>query len=276
MGDNSAIGWTEATWNPLVGCSRVSEGCRNCYAERVAHRLEHSLGMTKYFGTTRATLPERWTGDVYLIHQDLDIPLRWKRPRRIFVNSMSDLFHEKVRLEWIKEIFLTMARAPQHQFQILTKRPERMLNSLVGNEVSDYVVEHAQIQQWPLPNVWLGVSIEDQETADQRLPVLLKVPATIRWVSYEPALGKVVFNLGPTHLLHWIVVGGESGRGARPFYLEYARDTIQQARLGGWRVFVKQLGADPRDGAARLKLRHSKGADMTEWPDDLRVQDYPA
>ena len=318
MGDQSAIAWTDATWNPLVGCSRVSEGCRHCYAEREAYRLEHRLGQPKYAGTTKwmgqpdGTKGEpRWTGLVALWEAVLYQPLRWKKSRRIFVNSMSDLFHEAVPDEWINTIVAVMAQATQHTFQVLTKRPFRM---------RDYLCSRQAALSGLLNHVWWGVSVEDQATADERIPLLLQTPAAVRWVSYEPALGPVDFTairyvdelaecrwgvLGREHWvensdspsayendvpgLDWIVIGGESGQGARPFDLAWARQTVAQGRAAGVPVFVKQLGAVPYEmrekignvsgtpfsEGERLRLVDRKGGDPAEWPEDLRVREYP-
>lgn len=332
MGDKTGIGWTDATWNPIVGCSRVSEGCTRCYAEREAYRLEHRLGQEKYAGTTRQVGGEpRWTGAVKLWEPVLHQPTRWTRGRRIFVNAMSDLFHEQVRDDWIDQIVSIMAQTGRHTYQILTKRPARMRAYCLALEVlspkdrsrrlvrSMYgdthparavVGELPDVQVgdllWPLPNVHWGVSVEDQATADGRIPLLLQTPAAVRWVSYEPALGPVDFSgwlgvLVPNgeggHVifaddgsgafqrsLAWIVVGGESGPAARSFDLAWARATIAQCRDAGISVFCKQLGARPeqRLPSAPLRmmmslgLRDRKGADMAEWPEDLRVQEFPA
>lgn len=305
--DGSKIEWTDATWNPIRGCSRVSEGCRNCYAERVAARFSYSSERSMpYWGLAKMT-PEgpRWTGEVRLIEDKLEDPLRWKRPRRIFVNSMSDLFHEKVPDEWIDRIFAVMAMAPQHTFQILTKRPERMLEYLGDGSYDSHrriEVWNAKVHMkgkpvspmdWPLPNVWLGVSVEDQKTADERIPFLLQTPAAVRWISYEPALlcvdlhgvpfsGFPIGSRGPKAGLDWVVVGGESGPDARPFDVYWARKIVEQCRAAAVPVFVKQLGAKPyyspeQDGGTGcyLSLKNKKGGDMAEWPEYLRVREFP-
>jgi len=192
MGDQSKIEWTDATWNPVTGCTRVSEGCRNCYIERTpAFRI---AGRKFAHGTTGVQLhPER-----------LDQPLKWKRPRRIFVNSLSDLFHEDVPDEFILECLTVMAIAKHHTFQVLTKRPHRMLELVAKWCAEDiYLYWHAfsgeprEIDSWPLPNVWFGVSVENQETADERIPLLLQTPAAVRFLSAEPLLG-------PVDLSKWI------------------------------------------------------------------------
>jgi protein gp37 len=189
----------------------------------------------------------RWTGEVRFIRELLDQPLHWRRPRKIFVNSMSDLFHEKVPQEWIAQIFNVMWRCPQHTFQILTKRAERMRDVM-----ADLTAHSTMFMGKPLLNVWLGVSVEDQPTADERIQVLLTTPAAVRWVSYEPALGPVAFNLGwfpVTHCsmckaagLDWIVGGGESGPGARPAHPDWFRAVRDQCQAGGVPFFFKQWG----------------------------------
>ena len=259
MADKSKIEWTDATWNPLRGCSRVSEGCRNCYAEGVAARFS-GPGLPYEGLAKRVTRPDgsseaRWTGKVaFSGDQVLTQPLRWKKPRRIFVNSMSDLFHESVPDAWIDRIFAVMALAPQHTFQVLTKRPERMKAYMlerwqsalahridfghgdaldvpaetVGEDRRDQVArecedlirqmklddterddlwdeqERLKIMQWtwPLPNVWLGTSVEDQVTADTRIPYLLSTPAAVRFISAEPLLGPIDLSghIPPAHL----------------------------------------------------------------------------
>lgn len=281
MADKSKIEWTDATWNPIRGCSRVSEGCRNCYAERTAARFagpgQPYEGLAISATASRAA---QWTGDVRFIPELLDQPLHWRRPRKIFVNSMSDLFHEKIKPEWVIQIFAVMALCPHHAFQILTKRPEVMRTYLQGNLAGNSVLgkawmmlgrypkhQHAKLAErpWPLPNVWLGVSVEGQKTADERIPLLLSTPAAVRWVSYEPALGPVDFNNLPSasgigryldslsnagvdpgalipNKLDWIVAGGESGPGARPANPEWFRGVRDQCVAAGVPFFFKQWG----------------------------------
>ena len=322
MGDGTGINWTNATWNPVLGCSRISEGCRNCYAERQAGsgRL---LQFEAYQGLTRPTdKGPKWTGEVRLIPERLDQPLRWSKHRMIFVNSMSDLFHESVPFETIAVIFAVMASAPRHTFQVLTKRAHRMveffawLDGQVEGAVERYLngevmrearaarqavgmsepppptptlrglydlaapayEEHSAAlekplsnlaqrhwQSWPLPNVWLGVSVEDQAAADERIPLLLQTPARVRWISAEPLLGPVTLNylhyngeveidaLNGTHgiirphggenaRLDWVVVGGESGQGARPMHPDWARSLRDQRVGAGVAYFFKQWG----------------------------------
>lgn len=303
MGDKTGIEWTDATWNPVTGCSKVSAGCKNCYAKYQAWpRLANARG-TVYFG--------RHFEDVKYHVDRLDDPLRWTKPRRIFVNSMSDLFHEKVPFDFIDKVFAVMALAPRHTFQILTKRPERMREYMARDETRAYAIgaawnmlgrmpryKHEDIlnRVWPLPNVWLGTSVEDQETADERIPILLSTWAAIRWISAEPLLGPIdmesiallrgyaEITKGFLSALDWVVVGGESGPKARVMDLAWARSIVGQCKRAGVAVLVKQLGAHPyynTDGLAgtgtnfALKLRSTKGGDMDEWPEDLRVREYP-
>lgn len=239
MGDKTGIEWTDATWNPIRGCSRVSEGCRNCYAERVAARFSGPGQPYEGLAVMKNGDP-RWTGIVRLIEDRLPDPLKWKKSRRIFVNSMSDLFHENVQDSWIRLIVRIMQDASQHIFQILTKRPERMAKwSCFGHD--------------SLKHVWLGVSVEDQATADERIPLLLETPAAVRWVSAEPLLGPVDFQRFQEHLppavhlgwlddIDWLVCGGESGPGARPMHPDWARSARDQCVAAGVPFFFKQWG----------------------------------
>ena len=306
------IEWTDATWNAVTGCTKVSDGCRFCYAEVTAKRFWATQYPDVVFknGSCR---PRRFT-DVQCHDDRLSQPLRWRKPRRIFVNSVSDLFHPKVPKEFIGRVFAVMAEAKHHIYQILTKRPERMLELLgpdswmagkLGRGV--WCPTHPEKLH---RNVWLGVSVEDQATADERIPLLLDTPAAIHFVSYEPALGPVDFDkllsrdcpncAGMAETVNgwpcvfcretgerwvdWIIVGGESGHGARPFNLAWPRRTIQQCHDAKVMVFIKQLGARPchpmavapfDQPGARLNLRHAKGGDMKEWPDELRVREFP-
>lgn len=255
MSDKTGIEWTEATWNPVTGCTKVSQGCKHCYAEREWARLSANPKATAYFG--------RAFGDVKCHPERLDQPLRWKRPRRIFVNSMSDLFHEDVPCGFIDRVFAIMAQSPQHTFQVLTKRPERML---------EYMTHPVRLNMWadaniplissvwgdfPLPNVWLGVSVEDQDTADERIPLLLQTPAAVRWVSAEPLLGPVDLEFGEIDIalekdgfgnsailggIDWVVVGGESGPKARPMHPDWARSLRDQCAASGVPFLFKQWG----------------------------------
>ena len=318
----TTIEWCDRTWNPTVGCSRVSAGCDHCYAMSVAHRAMQPAhaGLTKLRPKSAQRPGVDWTGVVRLLPERLGEPLRWRKPSRVFVDSMSDLFHPAVPFEFIAAVFGVMAACPRHTFQVLTKRPERAREffawmdahphgdggcgggpgaamwkslsecgaDLPGMDTDDERLGHAVDRPWPLPNVWLGTSVEDQASADRRIPELLMCPAALRFVSYEPALGFVDFSRWvhiPTVVdpfpLDWIIVGGESGPGARPFDIGWARSVIDQARDTGCKVFVKQLGAQPVEvgssdgGAAPVQLLDPKGGDPSEWPEDLRVREMP-
>lgn len=217
MADKTGIEWTDATWNPIVGCSIVSPGCTNCYAMSMAARIEAMQPNSHYAGTTKKVNGNAvWTGKMVLAPDHILLqPLKWKKPRKIFVNSMGDLFHESVPDEWIDEVFAVMALCPQHTFQVLTKRSRRMRDYMVSiksngrhcpSDVFDRVTEKAQSLKhltgesihsydWPPNNVWLGVSAEDQTRADERIPDLLATPAAVRFVSAEPLLGPIYFTL---------------------------------------------------------------------------------
>lgn len=232
MSAKSAIEWTDATWNPVTGCTKVSQGCKHCYAERDWARLAHLPAFAGRAFTDVACHADR-----------LDQPMRWKKPRRIFVNSMSDLFHHEVPDFFIRTVFDVMAACPQHTFQILTKRAERM-QFLLWSE-----------WDWkPAPNVWLGVSVEDQATADQRIPLLLQTPAAVRWISAEPLLapvdlaqsvGQAIFwrnENDPDRRIDWVVAGGESGAKARPMNPAWARSLRDQCATASVPFLHKQNG----------------------------------
>lgn len=256
MSDKSNIEWTDATWNPLRGCTKVSEGCRNCYAAGVAARFS-GPGMP-YEGLAEMT-PHgpNWTGKIKLVPDKLEQPLEWKRPRKIFVNSMSDLFHESVPFDYIDQVFVVMALAKQHTFQILTKRPERMVEWFNRDPADvDDALFPFRAKRWPLPNVWLGVSVENQKAVDERIRHLLQTPAAVRFLSMEPLLGEVnlEFNVQFEHPdnegygvdaikgLDWVIVGGESGPHARPMHPDWARDIRDQCQAAGVPFFFKQWG----------------------------------
>jgi protein gp37 len=348
----STIEWTDDVWNPVRGCSRISRGCERCYAERQAARFGregqpwHGFVGTK-FQTGRGWQPT-WTGRVELIEEKLAEPLAWGRPRRVFVNSMSDLFHEALPDEALDRVLAVVARCPQHTFQVLTKRPERARTYLssrsekpgakklavaIAREFSGYQTSRTQdvieslargsCDALPLPNLWVGTSVEDQASADDRIPHLLETPAAVRFVSAEPLLGPVNLRAIPipglpsvavrdalrregitprehATALDWVIVGGESGPGARPCKVAWIRALVGQCRTARVPVFVKQLGAVPfddqdestwphgwaphvecvlgRPAPARetYRLRSPKGGDPSEWPEDLRVREFPA
>jgi len=223
MALNSHIEWTGTTWNPVTGCTKVSAGCKHCYAERIALWLK-DIGQERYRNGFALTLQEDM----------LDAPLRWKRPRIIFVNSMSDLFHEGIPFEYIRRVFDTMENARQHTFQVLTKRAERLCELSGG-------------LPWP-ENVWMGVSVEN-ENYTWRIDCLRKVPAHVRFLSLEPLLGPLP-NLNLTGI-HWAIVGGESGIGARPMKVEWVKDIRRQCKDAGVHFFFKQWGGVNRKAAGR-------------------------
>jgi protein gp37 len=346
MAANSKIEWTQRTWNPTVGCDRVSPGCDGCYAIRMGARQQRLPAYEGTVGYVDGRLD--WTGRVNLVKDRLTQPLRWRKPAMVFVDSMSDLFHADVPDGFIAQVWEVMAQCPQHTFQILTKRHGRMRSWLkrwhdtTGDEsvannngmppmprgpeavrevyssprallFADMLYSMGTppegaaypLYDWMegprwfpgvLPNVWVGVSVEDQKWADIRIPALLDTPAAVRWISAEPLLGEV--NLAPDdHSGHerdyqgtyyecldcstdespvewttqemppldWCVVGGESGPGTRPMDLEWARLLVRQCKAAGTAVFVKQLGS-------RWGTHHH---DIVGFPEDLRVREYP-
>lgn len=329
----TSIEWTEKTWNPVRGCSRVSPGCDHCYAMGQAHR--YSGPGKPYDGLTTIRRGKvDWTGRAVLVPGQLEVPLKRRKPTTWFVNSMSDLFHESLTNEEIAAVFGVMAACPQHTFQVLTKRPRRMrrwfqwvsncvapprcivqrLAQNLGGRfalgtppfrpaalvVSELVLVEAP---WPLPNVWLGVSAEDQQRADERIPLLLETPAALRFVSAEPLLGPIDLKRyaawpwfcercqvvpesnAETHLhchdegrvvrrtIDWVIVGGESGPGARPCNVAWIRSIVEQCKTAGVAAFVKQLGALPVFPQGAQRLIDRKGGDPSEWPEDVRVRE---
>lgn len=304
MSDKTSIEWTAgddstkgATWNPVTGCDTVSEGCDHCYARTMASRLK-AMGNPSY----QTDGPAKTSGPGFgvALHPDLlTKPLHWKTPRRVFVNSMSDLFHDDVPDRFIADVFAVMALAPQHTFQILTKRPRRAMNLLsdaFATRVRRYHIGKFNVYSntlldlpWPLPNVWLGVSVENQRWADQRIPLLLETPAAVRFLSCEPLLGPIdlagLLDYCPEHdgpgffcvqrrhpgvrHIGWVIVGGESGSGARPMDLDWARSLVAQCQAFRVPTFVKQLGAHWGNGDDR------KAGNPERWPEDLRVREFP-
>ena len=287
MSDGTKIEWADATWNPIVGCTRVSPGCDHCYAIRTAHRMTanpNPLVSQAYAGTEAGG---EWTGKVNLLADRLDQPLKWRRPRRIFVNAQSDLFHKDVPDEFIARVFAVMALTPRHTYQVLTKRHGRMRSLLRSDNfrpavedamrgmVAAYRTERTWYKAWPLPNLWLGVSVEDQATADLRIPALLDTPAAVRWLSCEPLLGPVditgyLCSAGGSEFVDWVVVGGESGPRARPMHPAWARSLRDQCQAAGVPFHFKQAGSV----LAREWGCTGKGTDPDEWPESF-PREYP-
>ncbi len=347
MSGATSIQWCHATWNPVRGCSRISPGCQNCYAEAQAGRFSGpgqpfngfaSRGVVAISTTNPETVGSRytrWTGRVELVPDALDWPLRVGRPKwvreaeargerpRVFVNSMSDLFHERLSDETIAAVLGVIAAKPELDFVVLTKRAARMRELLLKIQDDDKDLDRlvAATQNvmgwrapgarrvaeagWPLQNLWLGVSVEDQATADERIPHLLATPAAVRFVSYEPALGPVDFVRGGWSFLEpltpppgnrrgwnrgidWLIFGGESGRGARPCDLAWARSAREQCKEAGVPFFFKQAGSavtEPgcapghvwvgSNPSSLQRLRDRNGGDLEELPKDLHVRELP-
>jgi len=235
MATNSSIEWTEATWNPVVGCTILSPGCTNCYAMRMAARLE-AMGQPKYSGVTRKSGGRaKWNGRMNLDRASLELPKRWKAGRTIFVNSMSDLFHEDVPLEFIKDVFATMVATPQHTYQVLTKRAER------AEELSPFL-------PWP-KHVWLGVSVENDDYA-YRIDHLRRTGAAVKFLSLEPLLGPLDdLDLSG---IHWAIAGGESGPKARAMEVEWVRSIRDQCIAAGVAFHFKQWGGVNKKRTGRV------------------------
>ncbi len=247
MAGLSDIEWTDATWNPVAGCIMVSPGCTNCYAMRMAARLQ-AMNLVAYNNTTRKSGGRPvWTGNVNLVEKALEVPLRWRKPRKIFVNSMSDLFQEGVPPEFIQRIWNVMIKADHHVYQILTKRPDRLRKIAV------------QLGLPAASHIWLGTSVESAEYA-HRIDQLREVPAGIRFISFEPLLGQV----GEVDLtgIHWAIVGGESGPAARPIEKSWVYEIKSQCRKYRTAFFFKQWGGTNKKSTGR-KLR---GRTWDEYP----------
>lgn len=231
---DTTIEWTDATWNPVAGCTILTAGCTNCYAMRMAARLE-AMGTEKYSGTTRKTGGRaKWTGKIVLDAGALSIPETWSKPRRVFVNSMSDLFHEDVPDLFIRDVWRTMAATPRHTYQILTKRPDRMAS----------VVSMLPL----LPNVWLGTSVEDGRVL-HRIEALRHAPAAVRFISFEPLIGTVA-DAELTDI-HWAIVGGESGPQARAMDPVWVDEIETACRRAGTAFFFKQWGGRNKKATGR-------------------------
>lgn len=311
------IAWTNYSSNPLKyrtadgkvvwACIHKSDGCRFCYSEKIALRFKRGAEFTAQ--NMKGLKP-------FLDEKELHKMLTYKPAsgKMCFLGDMTDIAGEWVPMGLVMQLFAVFALRGNVQWQLLTKRPERLRDMLTANGVHEWVLESARkigagtifpTLQWPLPNVWLGVSCENQDTADERIPLLLQTPAAVRFVSYEPALGPVDFRpylvrtgLDPdgcpeiqSWLLRWLIIGGESGPNARPFNLQWARDAIAQCRAVEVPCFMKQAGARPEltrytetdygteffklHGNKTIRLKDPKGGDPQEWPEDLRVREFP-
>jgi protein gp37 len=312
----TGIEWTDATWNPVVGCTKVSPGCKHCYAKTL-HDQRHKARLAG----KRVPLQYAEPFEVVQLMPDrLAAPFSWRKPRKVFVNSVSDLFHEDVPEEYIARVFATMHANPRHTFQVLTKRADRMQAVLSKwGKCEHGWITHDRTnpekaydgtgiivggEKWPLPNVWLGVSVENQAAADERIPCLLETPARVRFLSCEPLLGPVDLTrltyrgdrLNPLDTahdqaaphIHWCIIGGESGPGSRPFHLDWARSLQNQCDAAGVPVFFKQAGSAPFDWTrgdppnheprelVPLRLKDRKGGDLAELPACLDVREFPA
>ena len=255
----SQIEWTDATWNPVAGCSIISAGCTHCYAMQMARRLE-AMGVEKYAGLTKKVGKRAvWNGLVREDVEALTIPLRWRKPRKIFVNSMSDLFHEGVSDDFIHSVWQVMRDTPQHNYQILTKRPER-LSEMISTLIGDV-----------LPNVWLGTSIENADVT-YRIEYLRKTPAAIRFVSFEPLIGSV----GTVDLacIDWAIVGGESGKSARLIREEWIDEIHVQCLAAETAFFFKQWGTWGKDNRRRSKKANGREYRGQTWDEMPKAPQY--
>jgi len=233
----TSIEWTDATWNPVAGCTAITAGCTNCYAMKMAARLE-AMGVEKYKGLTRKSGNRYvWSGNVRLDEAALEIPTRWRKAKKVFVNSMSDLFHENVPTEFIARVWRAMAATPQHTFQILTKRPERM---------ADVLRQNARFGT--LANVWLGTSVEDSRTLG-RLDDLRRTRSAVRFVSFEPLIGSAAS--ADLSGIDWAIVGGESGTHARPMKVEWLTEIHAMCEQAGTAFFFKQWGGRNKKATGR-------------------------
>lgn len=257
------IEWTEQTWNPVTGCTKISAGCKHCYAEYMAKRLQ-AMGQEKYkngFGIT-------------LHPAALENPLSWRKPRIVFVNSMSDLFHEDVPNEFITKVLWTIKRAHWHTFQVLTKRADRMMALMT--EIGRVNAPRGD-DFWPIPNLWLGVSVENQQAADERIPHLLRTPAAVRFLSCEPLLGDIDLDFSAIGIgleqdghgnsailggIDWVICGCESGPNARPMNPDWARSLRDQCQSAGVAFFLKQMEV----GGRLVKMPELDGKVWGEYP----------
>ncbi len=273
----SAIEWTEETWNPTTGCDKISAGCDNCYALGMARRLK-AMGQAKYQNDGHPVTSGPGFG--ITVHTDeLSTPLRWRKPRTVFVNSMSDLFHARVPHDFLASAFAVMSCTPHHTYQVLTKRPERMQRLLTSHAWwTAFAAEMVELREGAapvaygydgdhpaLPNVWLGTSIESDKHVG-RADALRATPAAVRFISAEP----LVDDLPSLDLtgIDWLIIGGESGPGSRPMEVAWVEGLIEKARESDTAVFVKQIG--------KVWAGSGKGGDWSTWPEHLRIREYPA
>lgn len=258
---DTQIEWTDSTWNPVAGCKVMSAGCTNCYAMNMARRLE-AMGVDKYKGLTRKSGKRTvWNNTIREDEKSLDIPRRWRKPRKVFVNSMSDMFHDKVSEEFIVRVWDVMRKTPRHSYQILTKRPDRMAD-ILARRIPDV-----------LPNVWLGTSVEDAAVT-HRIDDLRLVKAAIRFISFEPLIGSV----GNVDLsdIDWAIVGGESGHAARPIKEEWIDEIYEDCKVFGTAFFFKQWGTWGKDNKKRSKKangREYRGQTWDAMPKQTLVQE---
>jgi protein gp37 len=276
MGDTK-INWTDKSWNPIVGCEKISQGCKNCYAKTL-HDMRHKAHKEG------KQLPKQYAEPfekIQLLPERLEQPLHWKKPQMIFVNSMSDLFHEKVPFEFIGDAYDIIYRAAQHIFQVLTKRPDRALEfyKWMARSVksagldsiptrSNNIFDYLEVPK----NLWLGVSVENQKAADERIPLLLQTPAAVRWLSVEPMLENIVLASNvldkaryfETGIIDWIVIGAESGNKRRPCYIQWIESLVDQCKSLNVPVFVKQM-----------EVNGKVTDDINLFPEHLRIRQYP-
>lgn len=296
----SKIEWTDATANWIVGCTKISAGCAHCYAATAANSAR-----LQQFDQYKTVVDGNgnWNGHIEFVPKVLDDLLKGKKQRRVFAPSMSDPFHPEVKDEWLDQFFAVARLTPNTTYQVLTKRSERMheyfespdCQSRINNAIGKW--SHCvEIEDWPLPNMHLGVSVENQAAADERIPWLLKTPAAKRFLSVEPLLEQITLTMlhhaGITNIdclngrhglayplqghgekIDQIIVGGESGPGARPFHLEWARSLQHQCKDSGTAFFLKQVGSNPFLRGEPLKLKDRKGGDISEWPEELRIRE---
>lgn len=293
----SNIEWTDETWNPTRGCRRISPGCEHCYAERVAARF---CGPGAPYEGLLQLGRARWNGAARFVGDALDLPLHWRQPRKIFVDSMSDLFYEGFTDDQIDRVWAVMILCYWHTYQVLTKRPARAAQWFERPDFYDRILRAADEFRrahpglWgpdrrgldtigisnpyshPARNIWLLVSVEDQKRAAERLPALERCRAAVRGVSYEPALELVDFGPWLGWLIQWLIIGGESGGGARVFDMAWGRAALMQAAAYRVPAFFKQAGKKPLEAGRLLRLKASKGNNPAEWPPEFRVQQWPS